>query len=126
MPVEGPYQNEIQELPTLDKNRYETLFRVYNASDTPNNFYYYNITRGVKIDTSNLDPTYFTTYTVNKDIPWTTLSYELYGTIYLWWFIKILNPDTDLFICKSGSKISVINPEFLEQVIDIIQSQIKV
>jgi hypothetical protein len=124
--AEGKYQNEIQDLPTLNKERYETLFKVYNASDTPNNFYFYNITKSIKLDTSNLDEFYFITYTVNKNTPWTTLAYQLYGSQFLWWFIKLLNPNTDIFIVKAGSKITVIKPEFLDQILNIIQAQIKV
>lgn len=124
--MEGKYQNEISELPLLDKNRYETLFKLYNADDTPNNFYYYNITRGVKIDTSNLDPAYFDTFTINRDISWPTLSHQLYGSIYLWWLIKIINPSAGLFRVTSGTELTVIKPEFIDQILDSIQDQIKV
>jgi len=119
------YQNDIPELDVLDNSRYENLFRVYNVEDSPKNFYYYNITKGVKIDPDNIDPAYIYNITIDRDVPWTTLSYKLYNTIYLWWIIKIINPDTDLFIVKSGTELKLIRPEFIDQVLELIQSQIK-
>jgi hypothetical protein len=124
--MDGKFQKDIPELPTLDKNRYETLFRIYNVEDSPKNFYYYNITKSIKIDTSNLDDYFFQKYTLNRNTPWTTLSYQLYGTMFLWWLIKLLNPDTDVFVAKAESEIRIIRPEFLEAVLDEIQSQIAV
>ena len=122
----GQYQNEIATLPVLSKNRYETLFRVYNVEDTPNNFFYYNITKGIKLDIDNIDETYIFEYIMDRDMPWTTLAARLYGSMFLWWLIKILNPDTGLFSIKSGTKLKLIRPEFLEAVLDSIQNQIKV
>lgn len=122
----GLYQNEIPTLKVLDKNRYETLFRIYNVEDTPNNFYFYNITKGVKIDASNIDDSYIFEYTLDRNMPWTTLSYRLYGTIYLWWLVKVLNPNSGLFRIEAGTTLKLIRPEFLEQVLDTIQDQIKI
>jgi len=122
--MDGIFQRDIAELPSLDKNRYETLFRVYTAEDTPKNFYYYNITKSIKIDPDQIDESFVIEYTITKDTPWTTLSFELYGTLFLWWLIKILNPDSDTFLVKAETKIKVIRPEYLESVLDEIQSQI--
>ena len=122
----GKYQSEIAALPVLDKNRYETLFRVYNVEDTPNNFYYYNITKGIKINPDNIDENYIIEFTTDRDMPWTTLAARLYGSMFLWWLVKILNPDSGLFSVKSGTTLKLIRPEFLEAVLDSIQSQIKV
>lgn len=124
--MDGKYQNDIQELPTLDKDRYENLFRIYNVTDAPNNFYYYNITKNVKIDPDDVDDAYIIKFTADRDIPWTTLSYGLYGSIYLWWLVKLLNPDTDPFIVESGTTLKVIRPEFVEQVLNVISQQVSV
>jgi hypothetical protein len=100
---------------------------VYNASDTPNNFFYYNITRGVKINADNLDPNYYYELTVDRDIPWTTLAYRLYGSIYLWWLIRLINPSSNnLFSVKSGSKLKVIKQEYVKQVLEAIATQLKI
>jgi hypothetical protein len=125
--MDGQYQNNISELPSLDNSRYESIFRVYNASDTPNNFFYYNITRGVKINADNLDPNYYYELTVDRDIPWTTLAYRLYGSIYLWWLIRLINPSSNnLFSVKSGSKLKVIKQEYVKQVLEAIATQLKI
>jgi hypothetical protein len=125
--MEGQYQNNISELPSLDFSRYESIFKVYNVSDSPNNFFYYNITRGVKIDIEKLDPNYYYEVNIDINIPWTTLAYRLYGSIYLWWLVRILNPDpANLFSVKSGTRIKVIKQEYLDPVLKSIASQLKV
>lgn len=125
--MEGQYQNNISELPSLDNSRYESIFRVYNVSDTPNNFFYYNITRGVKINAENLDPNYYYELNVDRDMPWTTLAYRLYGSIYLWWLIRLINPDSsNLFSVKCGSKLKVIKQEYVKQVLEAIANQLKI
>ena len=120
------YQNNILELPSLDKSRYENIFRVYNVSDTPNNFFYYNITRAVKIDAQKLDPNYYYEVNIDRDMPWTTLSYRVYGSIYLWWLIRIINPDSNLFSVKCGTKLKIIKQEYVEQVLTSVSSQLKI
>ncbi len=39
--MEGKFQNNIEELPTLELYRYENIFKVFETGDK--NFYYYNI-----------------------------------------------------------------------------------
>lgn len=120
----GKFQNDISDLPFLDKSRYEKIFKVYNVDNTPKNFYFYNITKGIKIDTSKLDDSYFTNLTLTRNTPWTTLAYMLYGSIYMWWLIKIVNPDTNIFHAEASNTIKVIRPEYIEQVLDVINSQL--
>ncbi len=56
----------------------------------------------------------------------TTLSYNAYGTIDLWWLILIINnitnPIKDLPI---GQKIKLIKPQYIEQVLQTIESHLK-
>jgi hypothetical protein len=122
----GTFQNNIKELPSLNKTRYERIFKVYNVEDSPKKFFFYNINKGIKIDVDNIDETYTTTLVINGNIPWTTLSYNIYGTIYLWWLIKLINPDTNIFHVESGSTIKIIKPEYVDVVIDFISSQLSI
>lgn len=122
--MNGKFQNNIKELPQLDKSRYERIFKVYNIENTPKNFYFYNITKGVKIDTNNIDSRYIVNITLNRNVPWTTLAYNLYGSIYMWWLIKVLNPDTNIFHADAGTTLKVIRPEYIDQVLDAIASQL--
>lgn len=125
--MDGKYQNSISELPSIDSSRYESIFKVYNISDTPNNFFFYNITKGIKIDVKTIDPVYVYDLIIDRDMPWTTVAYRLYGSVYMWWIIRILNPDkSNLFSVKSGTKLTVIKQEYIKPVIEAIASQLKV
>lgn len=124
--MSGEYQNDIPELPLLNTSRYESIFKVYNVEDTAKNFYYYNITKAVKINGDNLDPNYYNEIVVDIDIPWTTLAYRLYGSMYLWWLIRIINPDSsNLFSVKRGSRLKVIKQEYIQQVLALVAEQLR-
>lgn len=122
----GKFQNDINKLPSLDRSRYERIFKVYTVDNTPKNFYFYNITKGVKINTDDIDDNYVIKFTPNRNIPWTTLAYSLYGSMYLWWLIKIINPDANIFHADAGVQLKIIKPEYVDQVINIISDQLSV
>jgi len=124
--MNGKFQNNIPDLPRLDKTRYEQIFKVYNIKDTPKNFYFYNITKGIKINPDNIDDSYIFKFTPDRNIPWTTLAYSFYGSIYMWWIIKILNHNANIFHAEAGVTLDIIRPEYIEQVLDAINSQISV
>ena len=120
--MDGNYQNNIFELKNLALTRYEKIFKVFNTGDK--NFFYYNIIKKISIPNS-LDSRLFLNIMLPKGLPLTTLSYNAYGTIDLWWLILIINnitnPIKDLPI---GKKIKLIKPQFIEQVLDNIESQL--
>ena len=43
----------------------------------------------VDIDLNKADPVTFTETTLKTEAPWTNISYQLYGTIDLWWIIYV-------------------------------------
>ena len=114
--MDGNYQNNIFELKNLELTRYENIFKVYNVGEK--NFFYYNINKKISVP-DNLDSR------LPQGLPLTTLSYNAYGTIDLWWLILIVNnitnPIKDL---PAGKKIKLVKPQYIEQVLDTIESQL--
>jgi hypothetical protein len=112
-------QNDINELPTLDQFRYENIFNVYqNTTDQ----YFYNILRKVNFP-ENIDETVYSTYTVpNNNLPYTFISYKVYGTIYLWWLICSINRITNpVFYPAAGTQLKILKPEYVRSVLQSLQ-----
>ena len=113
--IQGPYkQNNLRELPNLPKYRYENLFNVY----LKDGHYEYNILSKVNIP-DNLDVSYYTTYIVpNNSMPYTLLSYKIYGTTLLWWLIcatnKIVNP---VYFPAAGTQLKILKPSVVSTVL---------
>ena len=120
--MDGNYQNNIIELKNLELSRYENIFKIYNTGEK--NFFYYNIIKKISVPDS-LDSRLFLNIVLPEGIPLTTLSHNAYGTIDLWWLILIINnitnPVKDLPI---GKKIKLVKPQYIEQVLDTIESQL--
>lgn len=113
-------QNDIDELPRIESFRYENLFNIYQNDEDQ---YFYNILAKVNFP-ENLDESYYDTYTIpNSDMPFTLISYKLYGTILLWWLIcsvnKIQNPT---YFLKAGTQIKVLKPALVSAVIQQINN----
>lgn len=118
----GNYQNNIIDLKNLDLTRYENIFKVYGTGDK--NFYYYNINKKISIP-DNMDERLFYHVVLPKGIPLTTLSYNAYGTIDLWWLILILNNITNpVKSLPDGKKIRLLKPQYIEQILDSIETQL--
>ena len=99
---------------------------MYNiTTENGTNTYFYNILNKVQIP-SNLDKTIVGNITPTSNMPWTTLSYKLYGSIFLWWLIFLLNKPEDIFTVKSGVTYMYILPEYIDDVITSIQSQLSI
>ncbi|NBP03019.1 MAG: hypothetical protein EBU90_23480 [Proteobacteria bacterium] len=112
-------QNDIDSLPKLSNLRYENIFRVYTDTTKNKQFYYYNITNKVSLP-SQIDSELLDVVVVDKKTSWTTLSYGLYGSIYLWYLIFILNPTQNKFFVNAGETIKFIKPEYLNTVVNTI------
>ena len=120
--MHGNYQNNIIELKNLELTRYENIFRIFNTGDK--NFFYYNIVKKVAIPDS-LDERLFYHVILPKGTPFTTLSYNAYGTIDLWWLILIINNITNpIKGLPDGKKIRLLKPEYVEQILDSIEIQL--
>jgi len=120
----GLSQNSVTDLPSLERTRYENIFKVFKLlKDADNSYYFYNINNKVMIP-EDLDDNIFNVITPNVNTAWTTLSFRLYGTIDLWWLIFIINRPKDIFLAESGVSYRYINPGFINDVLTNIEQQI--
>ena len=112
-------QNDISVLPSLPPERYENLFNVYLTAD---GYYYYNILSKVSF-ADNIDPSTLIYFRITKNMPWTNISYLIYGTQYLWWLLcalnKIQNPVRNL---PPGTVIAAVSPTFVTTILNQIIS----
>ena len=117
--------SQISQLPQIQTLRYENIFKVYKKTKDGKDFYFYNINNKVILPT-NVDEVYLQTLELDRTIPWTILSYNIYGTIYLWYILYILNKSNNNkpdFHARAGSTIAYIKPEFISSVVKSINEQ---
>jgi hypothetical protein len=106
----GLYQNDIPELPGLNRFRYEKIFRVY---ETKGAHYFYSLIKKISIPT-DIDETKIYYMTVRSNLPWTMISFKAYQTIELWWLICLVNKiDNPLIYPETGTNIKILRPEYL-------------
>ncbi len=121
--IDGQYQNYINDLPTLEIYRYENIFKVYQSSE--NKVYFYNIIKNIKVP-EDISSQIFQVITLPSNMAYTTLSYNLYGTTYLWWLICILNNIQNPFdVNNAGKSIKVLKREYLKTVLNAIKQQLQ-
>ena len=117
--INGASQNEIEELTSLSNDMYENIFKI-NLIDTDNNdLYFYNILNKV-IFPDDISDEIVDTITLQNDVPWTTLSYQLYGTINLWWTVYLLNKPDYIFKAQAATEYKYIKPGALGAVLQQI------
>lgn len=119
--INGIKQNEVNELVNLSNNLYENIFNVNLIDYDGSNFYFYNLLNKV-IFPDSISDNFIDETTPVADKPWTTLSYELYGTIQLWWVIYLLNKPDYIFKAQANNTYKYIKPG----AISTILGQIKV
>lgn len=106
--INGSNQNEVGELQALSKNLYENIFKV-NLIDGDSPLYFYNLLNKV-VFPDNISDEYVDEIILQNDKPWTTLSYELYGTIDLWWTVYLLNKPDYIFKAQAATAYKYIKP----------------
>jgi hypothetical protein len=75
---------------------------------------------------ADLNPAVFDVITLPDNIPLTLLSYQLYGTTYLWWLICILNGIQNPFDSSiRGKKIKILRKQYIKTVLDSIKNQLQ-
>ena len=118
----GQYQNNITALPNLNIYRYEKIFKLYQ---TDNNQYFYNIIQSIFLP-DKLDKRALFYITVQQQQPWTTISYNVYKTIELWWLILLTNKIYNPFELPSvGTVIAVIKPEYIPDILKEINAKLQ-
>ena len=118
--MEGKFQTQIPNLPILGNNRYENIFKLYvNENDQ----FCYNLKSSVTFP-NDIDEEFIGFFNLDTNAPWTTISYGIYGTIFLWWMITELNNITNpIDIPKPGTIIKYIKPEYVKQIVGQINNQ---
>jgi len=119
----GEYQNNITELEPVTEERYENIFKVYKLEDMDKGYYFYNILNKINVPTI-IDESILGYFKLDAKIPWTTFSYKIYQTQYLWWLIFLLNKPKNIFYADSGIKYKYILPDYINDVLINIQEQI--
>jgi hypothetical protein len=124
MNFNGQLQDQISDLPELGRERYENIFNVYTILKNEDSFYYYyNILNKVVIPES-IDENIFDTITLNRRLPWTTFSYNLYQTMNLWWLLFLINKPKNIFVADAGIEYKYIREEYIDRIINDLNAQI--
>ena len=125
----GVRQNNIkdQSIDTLSKNVYENIFKVNTVNKEKNalevSHYFYNTLNKVSIPV-DINSDLIDTTVLNYDTAWTTLSYQIYGTIQLWWLIVLMNKPKYIFMAKGGIEYTIIKPEAVRTILTQINQEL--
>jgi hypothetical protein len=121
--MDGNYQNNIDDLQELELYRYENIFKLYQTGEK--DFYFYNIIKKITLP-KDINNDYFFTYNIQKNTPFSVLSYQAYGTTQLWWLICVVNeikyPQDPKLV---GKTIKIIKKEFIKPILDSIKAQLQ-
>lgn len=123
----GVYYSQIPNAPSIEEVSYENFFKLHIVEDGTKEFLFFNILKKINIveKSSELDSTYFDTYIIDVDIPWVTLSYNVYGTLNLWWLLCLANNIQDATKNPEvGTYLKVIKPTYVDLVMRLINSQL--
>lgn len=115
------YIEDINELPNLKATRYENIFQIAKNND----YYFYNILKSIKLP-QTLNSQLYTKKRISSRMPYTTLSYQIYGTQDLWWLLcltnNIKNPVQNI---EPGTEIIILKQDVVSTILKQIKSQIK-
>ena len=117
--INGSKQNEVEELKSLSNDMYENIFKVNLIDTNGTDLYFYNLLNKV-VFPENISDEIVSTITLQNDKPWTTLSYELYGTINLWWTVYLLNKPDYIFKAQAATEYKYIKPGAMSAVLQQI------
>ena len=118
--INGKKVKRVAGLNSVSSELYENIFNVNLVKNKDKNFRFYNTLNKV-IFPDNLSSEVYDELIVQVDTPWTTLSYNIYGTINLWWVVYLINKPKYIFLAKSGSKIRFILPSAISTVLNSMQ-----
>lgn len=113
------------DLTGTEKNSFSFL-RLFNILlDNDRETKFLNIFRSYLIDEDILsNVSFFETYTVSNGEHWDNVSYNIYGTGFLWWVIALLNNDSiinpfeDL---EDGQQLKVLREDYIYQLLSDLE-----
>jgi len=119
----GSFRKDIPYLPEIDEYSFESFLRMYLTKD---NQFYYNILGASVFFEGELDPSTYYKIKITRKMPWTTVSYNEYRNINLWWLIlaanKIINP---VEYPAPGTELKILYPKYVRYVIDKITERVQ-
>ena len=121
----GIKQNDINDssVSSLDSELYENIFNVNVVEKSEDkSFYFYNTLNKVSLP-ENIDERIIDKLSLSYDTPWTTLSFNIYKDISLWWLIVLLNKPEYKFKAKGGREYRFIKPQYVDAVVREINRQ---
>ena len=101
-----------------DLIKFTDLENFFNIYQDKNNYYYFNINSTVYI---SVPESRLKTYVCQHDIHWSTISYNIYGTVHLAWLLMKLNnitADISFKIVPAGSKVKYLDRSDITTVIE--------
>lgn len=118
----GKYQNNISGLKSLDLENYERIFKIYETLNSDKSFYYYNILKKIQFP-DLINSNIISLHTTPNTLPYTAISYNIYGDIRLWWLLYMINKDVlkdNRFTIPAGTQLKYIDAQYLSVVFNQI------
>ena len=94
--------------------------KIFNSYLTSQGIPFYNLNKSVTFPQDQTLDIYVYFYN-DDDIPWTIMSYKLYGTINYWWVLSALNKDFPFYAPKQGV-IKAIAPSRIGELLTYINN----
>lgn len=98
----------------LDVDRYERILKLHTQCKNGKDFNFYNILNKIEFP-DDIDPTYISTYLVPTRMPLTAITFNVYGNMFLWWVLYLMNKKemSNLFYVEGGTTLKYIDGEYL-------------
>lgn len=94
--------------------------QIFNIYRTTQGIPFYNLSKSITFPQDQSLQIYKYFYS-DEDIPWTILSYKIYGTIDYWWILSALNKDYPFYAPRQGV-IKVIDPLYIGELLTYINN----
>lgn len=109
---------------TYPREWYENIFTSYELTNDNNDTYmFHNISSKVSLP-ADIDQNVFEYWVVPGRLPFTSLSYRIYGDMHLWWLIMLANNIRNpVKLLAPGSSIRVIKQEYVGTILDNLRKQ---
>ncbi len=91
--------------------------KIFNQYETSEGIPFYLLSRNIHFP--DADESLYSYVYVSENIPWTILSYKIYGTIDYWWVLSALNKQYP-FYAKMGNSVKYIDKSILEEILSYI------
>lgn len=104
---------------TLSPERLEQLFLIGKTADGKP---FFNLTETVHIP-DEIPPEYLGVYQVKGKMSWHNISYDIYGTVNLWWLILAVNRNlSPIKLPESGTNVYFIRKDIAAQIVNQINN----